>query len=150
MKLTADMFTFSRYEYEIREGRVGDVAFDPYKRDWAMMRSGSVSPRLVRTEKPLPMLLPEGERVLLEAAETGSMWPQWKRELLGVVNEALPDEKLEDIRAHVAYSLSGPGQAAQMEAHAFNRTSAAYCLELLREVERLRAKLSAFGGALPE
>lgn len=89
---------------------------------------------------------PSFEAHLLEASETVSTWPQWKRELLGAVDETLSDEKLEDIRAHVAYSLSGPGQAAQMEAHAFNRTSAAYYLELLREVDRLRAKL---GGALP-
>lgn len=73
-------------------------------------------------------------------------WPQWKRELLGAIDEALSDEKLEDIRAHIAYSLSGPGQAAQMEAHAFNRTSAAHCLTLLCEVDRLRAKLSALDG----
>lgn len=64
--------------------------------------------------------------------------------------EALPDEELEDIRAHVAYSLSGPGQAAQMAAHALNRTSAAHCLTLLCEVDRLRAKILAITEKPPE
>ena len=93
---------------------------------------------------------PSFEAHLLEASETVSTWPQWKRDLLGVSDGALPDEELEDIRAHVAYSLSGPGQAAQMAAHALNRTSAAHCLTLLCEVDRLRAKILAITEKSPE
>ncbi len=81
MKLTADMFIFSAYEYEVRSSGAdaGHVVFDAHNRTWDTAHISTVGPCLVRTEKPRPVLLPEGEKILYEDERWDDGIKQWRR-----------------------------------------------------------------------
>lgn len=75
MKITADMFDFNRYQYEIRPVRAGEDMFDPASRKWEQSHA-RIDNCFVRTEKPRPTLLLEGERILVgdERWDDGMKW----------------------------------------------------------------------------
>lgn len=81
MKLTADMFIFSAYEYELCSGgaEAGAVVFDAHNCTWDTARIRTVGPCLTRTAKPRPALLPEGEEILCGDEWWDGGYKQWRR-----------------------------------------------------------------------